>query len=161
IGVNAALTQKVFANMRRVGKGFLGVETPLFEGMLVAGEIQEQGDAEEEVQDDIDDAAAQGADAAVEGDDEALDACATLTRRVEHLEYDKVAQALEVTKLKRRVKQLERGNKVKSKFSTVGIKLDITSNSSDSPLVGVNTPRSDEDRLKIMELMVFQLPKLE
>nr|GEX32156.1 hypothetical protein [Tanacetum cinerariifolium] len=30
-----ALTQKVFANMRRVGKGFFGVNTPLFEGMLV------------------------------------------------------------------------------------------------------------------------------
>nr|GEY10645.1 hypothetical protein [Tanacetum cinerariifolium] len=44
---------------------------------------------------------------------EALDACAALTRRVEHLEYDKVAQALEITKLKRRVKQLERGNNVK------------------------------------------------
>nr|GEU43415.1 uncharacterized mitochondrial protein AtMg00810-like [Tanacetum cinerariifolium] len=33
---------------------------------------------------------------------EALDACAALTRRVEHLEYDKVAQALEITKLQRR-----------------------------------------------------------
>nr|GEV90581.1 hypothetical protein [Tanacetum cinerariifolium] len=44
---------------------------------------------------------------------EALDACAALTRRVKHLEYDKVAQALEITKLKRRVKKLERGNKVK------------------------------------------------
>nr|GFB49487.1 hypothetical protein [Tanacetum cinerariifolium] len=31
-----ALTQKVFANMRRVGKGFSGVKTPLFEGMIVA-----------------------------------------------------------------------------------------------------------------------------
>nr|GEZ40363.1 hypothetical protein [Tanacetum cinerariifolium] len=31
-----ALTQKVFANMRRVGKGFFGVDTPLFEGMIVA-----------------------------------------------------------------------------------------------------------------------------
>nr|GEV63212.1 hypothetical protein [Tanacetum cinerariifolium] len=44
---------------------------------------------------------------------------------------------------------------VKSKFSAVSIKLDITSNSSDSPLLGVNTPRSDEDRLDIMELTVF------
>nr|GFA13475.1 hypothetical protein [Tanacetum cinerariifolium] len=44
---------------------------------------------------------------------EALDACAALTRRIEHLEYDKVAQALEITKLKRRVKKLEKGNKVK------------------------------------------------
>nr|GFB62474.1 hypothetical protein [Tanacetum cinerariifolium] len=42
---------------------------------------------------------------------EALDACAALTRRVEHLEYDKVAQALEITKLNRRVKKLEKGNR--------------------------------------------------
>nr|GFA88536.1 hypothetical protein [Tanacetum cinerariifolium] len=40
-----------------------------------------------------------------------LDTCTTLTRRVEHLEYDKVAQALEITKLKSRVKKLERRNK--------------------------------------------------
>nr|GFA05423.1 hypothetical protein [Tanacetum cinerariifolium] len=33
---------------------------------------------------------------------EALDAFAALTRRVEHLKYDKVAQALEITKLKKR-----------------------------------------------------------
>nr|GEX97251.1 hypothetical protein [Tanacetum cinerariifolium]GEX97569.1 hypothetical protein [Tanacetum cinerariifolium] len=32
----------------RVGKGFLRVETPLFEGMLVAGEPTEQGDAAEQ-----------------------------------------------------------------------------------------------------------------
>nr|GEW62772.1 hypothetical protein [Tanacetum cinerariifolium] len=36
-----ALTQKVFANMRRVGKGFSGVDTPLFEGMLVAQQVDE------------------------------------------------------------------------------------------------------------------------
>nr|GEX86194.1 hypothetical protein [Tanacetum cinerariifolium] len=34
-------------------------------------------------------------------------------RRVEHLEYDKVAQDLEITKLKRRVKKLEKGNKAR------------------------------------------------
>nr|GEV62130.1 hypothetical protein [Tanacetum cinerariifolium] len=44
---------------------------------------------------------------------EALDACAALTRRVKHLEYDKVAQALEIIKLKRMVKKLEKGNRVK------------------------------------------------
>nr|GEV38124.1 hypothetical protein [Tanacetum cinerariifolium] len=32
---SSALTQKVFANIRRVGKGFSGVKTPLFQGMLV------------------------------------------------------------------------------------------------------------------------------
>nr|GEZ50144.1 hypothetical protein [Tanacetum cinerariifolium] len=31
-----ALTQKLVANMRRVGKGFSGIDTPLFEGMIMA-----------------------------------------------------------------------------------------------------------------------------
>nr|GEV69953.1 hypothetical protein [Tanacetum cinerariifolium] len=42
-----------------------------------------------------------------------MDACAALTRRVEHLEYDKVAQAIEITKLKKRVNKLEKRNKVR------------------------------------------------
>nr|GEU55323.1 hypothetical protein [Tanacetum cinerariifolium] len=54
--------------MRRVGKGFSRVETPLFEGMLVAGVIEEEGDAEEQVQDVVEDASAQGADTVVIGD---------------------------------------------------------------------------------------------
>nr|GEU49662.1 hypothetical protein [Tanacetum cinerariifolium] len=41
-----ALTQKVFANMRRLAKGFFGVETPLFEGMIVEQQVGE-GDADE------------------------------------------------------------------------------------------------------------------
>nr|GEV78621.1 hypothetical protein [Tanacetum cinerariifolium] len=79
------------------GKRFSGVETPLFEGMLVGQEIKEGGDEEEHVKDVT----------------ATLDACAALTRRVEHLEYDKVAQALEIAKLKRREKKLEKGNKVR------------------------------------------------
>nr|GEX68262.1 hypothetical protein [Tanacetum cinerariifolium] len=43
-----------------------------------------------------------------------LDTCTTLTRRVKHLEHDKIAQALEITKLKQRVKNLERKNKLKA-----------------------------------------------
>nr|GEZ05153.1 hypothetical protein [Tanacetum cinerariifolium] len=108
--------------------------------------------------DDVDDAAAQGADTVGKGDDvhetsipsptlptlppknlrifhphlnllqEALDACATLAGRVEHIEYDKVAQALEITKLKRRVKQLERGNKVKRIKSSDDTDMEDTSN---------------------------------
>nr|GEZ32386.1 hypothetical protein [Tanacetum cinerariifolium] len=41
------LTQKVFANMKRVGKGCSGVKTPLFEGMIAAREPENQGHAEE------------------------------------------------------------------------------------------------------------------
>nr|GEZ39077.1 hypothetical protein [Tanacetum cinerariifolium] len=45
-----AMTQKVFTNMRRVGKGFSGVETPLFEGMIVEQQVDE-GDAKVNVDD--------------------------------------------------------------------------------------------------------------
>nr|GEX57032.1 putative ribonuclease H-like domain-containing protein [Tanacetum cinerariifolium] len=45
-----ALTQKVFANIRRVGKGCSGVETPLFEGMIVEQQVGE-GAAEVNVED--------------------------------------------------------------------------------------------------------------
>nr|GEU97705.1 hypothetical protein [Tanacetum cinerariifolium] len=44
---------------------------------------------------------------------EVLDTCATLTKRVEYLEYDKVAQALEIKNLKRKVKKLEKEKKVR------------------------------------------------
>nr|GEZ25490.1 hypothetical protein [Tanacetum cinerariifolium] len=58
--ISPALTQKVFANMRMVRKGFSGVETPLFEGMLAVRQPAEEGVAEAQVQ--VDDAI----DAAVE-----------------------------------------------------------------------------------------------
>nr|GEW37852.1 hypothetical protein [Tanacetum cinerariifolium] len=45
-----ALTQKVFANIRRIGKWFSRVETPLFEGMLVEQQVPEKGDADENVE---------------------------------------------------------------------------------------------------------------
>nr|GEZ72976.1 uncharacterized mitochondrial protein AtMg00810-like [Tanacetum cinerariifolium] len=45
-----------------------------------------------------------------------LETCTTLTKRVEHLEHDKIAQSLEITKLKQRVKKLEKRNKLKGRF---------------------------------------------
>nr|GEV87078.1 hypothetical protein [Tanacetum cinerariifolium] len=42
-----------------------------------------------------------------------LETCTTLTRRVENLKQDKIAQALEITKLKQRVRRLEKKNKLK------------------------------------------------
>nr|GEV30938.1 ribonuclease H-like domain-containing protein [Tanacetum cinerariifolium] len=56
---SSAMTQKVFANIRRVGKGFSGVETPLFKGMLVAQKVEE-GDADENVENVNDGVAAEG-----------------------------------------------------------------------------------------------------
>nr|GEX75051.1 copia protein [Tanacetum cinerariifolium] len=62
------LTQKVFANMRRAGKGFSRVETPLFEGMLVGQEIEEEGDADEHVEDFTAGDDSQGDDTAAHGE---------------------------------------------------------------------------------------------
>nr|GEU34072.1 hypothetical protein [Tanacetum cinerariifolium] len=100
-----ALTQKVFANMRRAGKGFSGVDTPLFEGMLVAQEVEE-GDADEKYENVNASDTAEGDVSAAHGEDagipmnllqEVMDTCTALTRRVEHLELDKVAQAMKIT----------------------------------------------------------------
>nr|GEW02463.1 putative ribonuclease H-like domain-containing protein [Tanacetum cinerariifolium] len=56
---SSTLTQKVFANMRRVGKGFSGVDTPLFEGMIVA---QQANDVADEGAADVDVGTAQRVD---------------------------------------------------------------------------------------------------
>nr|GEW33822.1 hypothetical protein [Tanacetum cinerariifolium] len=135
-----ALTQKVFANMRRVGKGFYRVDTPLFEGMLVAQQVDESA-----AELNVDDVHVVGVadevqttsppspiaqppspqqqpqpsqDAKILMDllHNLLDTCTTLTRRVKHLEQEKIAQVLEITKLKQRVKKLERRNKLKERM---------------------------------------------
>nr|GEV12120.1 uncharacterized mitochondrial protein AtMg00810-like [Tanacetum cinerariifolium] len=56
-----ALTQKVFANMRRAGKGFSRVDTPLFEGMLVPQQAHDDvvaDDIDDDVADDVADVVA-------------------------------------------------------------------------------------------------------
>nr|GEU63936.1 hypothetical protein [Tanacetum cinerariifolium] len=162
-----ALTQKVFANMRREGKGFSRVDTPLFEGMLVLQQVADDvatDDIADVVTDDV-------ADVVVEDVTEPtlpsrtpaitplpsqelpstshvaptppslpiaqpslppqqqqpsqtikismdllntlLETCTTLTRKVEALEQDKIAQALEITTLRQRVRRLDKKNKLK------------------------------------------------
>nr|GFB41989.1 hypothetical protein [Tanacetum cinerariifolium] len=63
------LTHKVFANMRRVGKGFSGVETPLFEIMLVEQQVDEEGDADENVEEVNAGDATEGAVSAAHGEE--------------------------------------------------------------------------------------------
>nr|GFA79040.1 hypothetical protein [Tanacetum cinerariifolium] len=57
-----------FLSQWKVVKGFSGVETPLFEGMLVGQEIEEEGDADEHVEDVTDGDDAQGDDTAAHGE---------------------------------------------------------------------------------------------
>nr|GEY53831.1 hypothetical protein [Tanacetum cinerariifolium] len=119
--ISPALTQKVFANMRWVGKGFSGVETPLFEEDVANDAIpsppshdilspsQAQSLPPQQPQSSPQ-APPQGAEFPTHFQ-QVLDTCSALTRCVENLEHDKAAQKLEIIKLKARVKSLERDNK--------------------------------------------------
>nr|GEV22594.1 pentatricopeptide repeat-containing protein [Tanacetum cinerariifolium] len=133
-GVDCLPNEEFFARLSQMGyeklstkltffKAFFSmVETPLFEGMLAVREIVEEGIAEAQVQDDtaaadVQEDVAEDVQFPMHLLQQALDACAALTRRVDHLKHDKAAQKLEITKQQARVKKLERANKVKtSKF---------------------------------------------
>nr|GFA97726.1 hypothetical protein [Tanacetum cinerariifolium] len=115
-----ALTQKVFANIRQVGKGFSGVDTPLFKGMLVAQEVGK--DVDEVHAEDVNVASivAEGAasdDVNAAGEEPFIPSLTPTTlppqpsKAIPFTSQDKVAQALEITKLKSRVKKLEKRNK--------------------------------------------------
>nr|GEV82076.1 hypothetical protein [Tanacetum cinerariifolium] len=151
---------KVFANMRRVGKGFFRVDTPLFEGMLVPQQVQVGIDAGAEDEDVVEPTSptpgttptppqelipstsqvsstpppsphqspiAQPSlppqqqpsqplhttNISMDLLNTLLETCTTLTRKVKNLEQDKITQALEITKLKQRVRRLEKKRKLK------------------------------------------------
>nr|GEX08034.1 hypothetical protein [Tanacetum cinerariifolium] len=48
-----AFTHNVFANMRKIVKGFLGVETPLFDNMLVQQQVQEDAEVAEDEDNEV------------------------------------------------------------------------------------------------------------
>nr|GEV53699.1 uncharacterized mitochondrial protein AtMg00810-like [Tanacetum cinerariifolium] len=115
-----SLTQKVFAKMRRVRKGFSRVETPLFEGMIVAqqaGDVADEGDAGV----NVNDVPAVDAEPNIPSPTPTTQSPPPSQEReppftsykVEALEQDKVAQAHELIKSKQRVKKLKRKNKLK------------------------------------------------
>nr|GEX46581.1 hypothetical protein [Tanacetum cinerariifolium] len=119
-----ALTQKVFANMRIVGKGFSRVDTPLFATMLVQPQpsIAEEEDEGEEQETDTSESSMTLLNTLTE-------TCTTLSQKVAQLEQDKVAQALEILKLNKRVKKLEKQRRMHSnrgKIAEIDADEDIT-----------------------------------
>ncbi|GJZ04226.1 hypothetical protein Tco_0537501 [Tanacetum coccineum] len=111
IYVTPSHTKKIFGNMRRVGKGFSGRETPLFPTMMV----QAQEEIDEAVYEEMDDSLERAATTAT-----SLDA------------------------------EQDRGNINKTQS-----KATLNEPSSLGTSSGVNTPRSDEDILKLNELIEF------
>ncbi|GJY17377.1 hypothetical protein Tco_0388868 [Tanacetum coccineum] len=113
IYVASSHTKKVFANMRKVGKDFSGIVTPLFPIMMVQAQ-QEQGE-DEAVYKELDDS---------------LVRVAT------------TASSLEAEQDSGNI------NKTRSKAT-------LNEPSPQGTNSGVNTPRSDEDSIKLKELMEF------
>nr|GEV32688.1 hypothetical protein [Tanacetum cinerariifolium] len=125
--------EEIFAEFERMGDS-LGVDTPLFEGMLVPHPVND------DVADDVVDVASTlpssphqspiappssppqqqptSHDAIISMDllNKLLETCATLTKKVSDLEQDKIAQAIEITKLKQRVRKLEKRRKLKASW---------------------------------------------
>nr|GFA55519.1 hypothetical protein [Tanacetum cinerariifolium] len=165
--ISPTLTQKVFANMKRVGKGFSGVETPLFEGMLAVRQLAEEGIAKKQVQADDAVAAAIQENVAEDGAEfptyfqKVLDTCSALTQHVENLKHDKAAQKLEIIKLKARVKRLERANKVKSsklrRLKKVGASKRIESSDDIKDVFNQGRMINELDKEKGIELVVDQV----
>nr|GEX95107.1 hypothetical protein [Tanacetum cinerariifolium] len=128
--LSPALTQKVFVNMRRVCKGCSGIETPLFEGMLIAREPENQVNAEAEGDEEEHGTAVEEPVTAVVDDDQSIPSPTPLTPppqqpqdipSTSHVQSpptqhqsSRLTQPQEILKLKSRVKKLERANKVES-----------------------------------------------
>nr|GEU31844.1 copia protein [Tanacetum cinerariifolium] len=148
------LTKKVFTNMKRIGKGFLGVETPLFDAMLVQQQVQDDAEVQEDKDSEVSAAPtppsptptttspppqqepipspsqaqfaqplsppsqqpshpADISESSMTHLNKLMEICATLTKKVANLEQDKIAQALEIIKLKQRVRKLEKKRRTK------------------------------------------------
>nr|GEZ14409.1 hypothetical protein [Tanacetum cinerariifolium] len=107
--ISPVLTQKVFANMQRVRKGFSGVETPLFKNMLAVRYIDEEEEAQvpaqgdkvqEPVAEEVANDVVPPTPTSPSPSSPVLDTCSTLVLRVEGLENANAAQQLEIVKLK-------------------------------------------------------------
>ncbi|GJT70829.1 hypothetical protein Tco_1030115 [Tanacetum coccineum] len=135
--VTPSHTKKVFANMKREGKCFSGRVTPLFEAMMPQKkqprrkqrkdtEVSQPSGSTEPITDEAaneEHVLVHSNDPLLSGEDrlklnELMKLYTNLSQRVLDLENTKTSQAAEITKLKERVKKLERRNKSR----TLGLK---------------------------------------
>nr|GEX05821.1 hypothetical protein [Tanacetum cinerariifolium] len=129
--ISPALTQKVFANIRRVGKGFSGVEMPLFEGMLADRQPVEEELVADQVQVDaavaatveeivVEDVSHDAIPSPPSHDIPSSSQEPSSPSQQPHVtppaptQGANFQQKLEIVKLKARVKKLEKTHKVKS-----------------------------------------------
>ncbi|GJR95190.1 hypothetical protein Tco_0267364 [Tanacetum coccineum] len=126
-------TKKVFANMKRIGKDFLGKVTPLFDTMLIQHQ-SEVGDS--------------------------LERAATTTSSLEAEQFSvNITKTRSKVTLNEPTTQGTSSGSGPRRQDTMGNTIaqtrfeNVSKTSYDSPLGGVKTPRSDEDSMQLKELM--------
>ncbi|GJY33169.1 putative ribonuclease H-like domain-containing protein [Tanacetum coccineum] len=133
IYVTPSHTKKVFWNMKRVRKGFSRNITPLFPTMMVQAQ-QEQGEAAKAINEENVPTHSNGL--LLSGEDrlkleELMTLCTNLQNRVLDLEHTKTTQALEIESLKRRVKKLEKMQRLRTyklkRLYKVGLSIKVVS----------------------------------
>ncbi|GJT57402.1 hypothetical protein Tco_0992456 [Tanacetum coccineum] len=116
IYVTPSHTKKVFANMKRPGKGFSGKVTPLFQTMMVQAPEDMEPIPNEAT--NAEHVSMPSYDPPQSGEDrlqltKVMSLCTSLQDKVRDLEKAKTTQAKEIASLKNRVKQLEKRVDVK------------------------------------------------
>ncbi|GJV32380.1 hypothetical protein Tco_1392780 [Tanacetum coccineum] len=162
IYVTPSYTKKIFANIKREGKGFSGRITPLFQTMMVQApkEVGEGGPTEPITDEATNEehVSTPSYDPSQSGEDrmqlnELMDLCAKLSDRVLALENTNTSQAAEIATLKERVKKLEKKRRSKTykprRLYKVGLSRRIES--SDDASLGAQEDASKQGR-KIADL---------
>ncbi|GJV28686.1 hypothetical protein Tco_1385134 [Tanacetum coccineum] len=156
IFVTPSHTKKIFANMKREGKGFSGTITPLFQTMMKKQKPRKQNRKDTELHQSsgpteliVEEAANEenvptySNDPLLSGEDslklnELMKLCTTLQKKVLDLETSKTTQALEIESLKMRIKKLEkkqrsRTHKLKRLYK-VGLSAKVVSSNDEASL---------------------------
>nr|GEZ00511.1 hypothetical protein [Tanacetum cinerariifolium] len=138
LGVVCLPNKEIFTGLAQigVGKGFSEVETPLFEGMIAERQPTEEELGAEQVQVDVDVAAA-----VVEDDvEDVLDTCSALAHRVEGLENDKATQQLEIDEGIELVADQEKDVEVEGRHADKQAELYNLDQDHSSKVVAASTP---------------------
>ncbi|GJY56759.1 putative ribonuclease H-like domain-containing protein [Tanacetum coccineum] len=137
-------TKKILANMRRQGKDFSGTVTPLFSSMLEQQADMGEG-SDEAIHEKRGDSVERTATTATSSDTEQDSGNIT---RTQSTVIHNIPLPREIGSGGRPRPQETMGDRpAQTKFES------LSKQSYDSPLGGVNTPRSDEDRIELKELM--------
>ncbi|GKE19393.1 hypothetical protein Tco_1426970 [Tanacetum coccineum] len=143
IYVTPSHTKKIFANMKREGKGFSGTIIPLFQTMMVQAQeemgeepIADEAAHEENVPTHFNDPLLSGEDSLKLN--ELMELYTTLQKKVLDLETSKTTQALEIESLKRRVKKLEKKQRSRThklrRLYKVGLSAKVVSSDDEASL---------------------------